>query len=128
MWPALEPGDWVVAQRRRRVPGRGSVVVFASPHDSKLLLIKRVIGLPGESVTIAGGQVHVDGQTLPEPWAGGQTTPDSEDLVPDGAVWLLGDNRSRSSADSRTLGPVVIDQIGWRVIAIYWPQSRIGTV
>lgn len=124
MRPALEPGDWVIAKRHRGVPARGAVVVFASPQDRQLMLIKRVIGLPGEQVTIANGQVHIDGSTLAETWVSAQTAPDSDDLVPDDAVWALGDNRALSSADSRNIGPVALDDIAWKALAIYWPASR----
>lgn len=128
MRPALEPGDWVVAQRRRGVPGRGSVVVFTIPDQSGVFLIKRVVGLPGERVTVADGQVHIDGQTLAEPWVSGLTVPDGEDTVPEDAVWVLGDNRALSSADSRTIGPVALDDIGWTALAIYWPSARVSMI
>jgi len=124
MRPTLEPGDWVIAKRHRGVPRRGAVVVFASPQDPKLLLIKRVIGLPGERVIVADGQVHIDGSTLAETWASARTAPDSDDLVPGDAVWVLGDNRALSSADSRTIGPVRLDEVAWQALAIYWPAAR----
>jgi signal peptidase I len=92
------------------------------------MLIKRVIGLPGEQVTVANGQVHIDGSTLAETWASAQTTPDSDDLVPDHAVWVLGDNRALSSADSRNIGPVALGGIAWKALAIYWPASRAAAL
>ena len=124
MRPALEPGDWVIAKRHRGVPERGVVVVFASPQDRQLMLVKRVIGMPGEQVSVADGQVHIDGSTLAEPWASARTSPDSDDLVPDDAVWVLGDNRALSFADSRTIGAVRLDEITWKALAIYWPSGR----
>ena len=102
MRPAFEPGDWLIAQRRRGTPGRGDVIVFSAPSDPETYLIKRVVGLPGEQITIADGQVHIDGETLAEPWANGPTFPDGDALIPDDSVWVLGDNRGLSSADSRT--------------------------
>ncbi len=128
MRPTLEPGDWVIARRHRGVPRRGAVVVFASPHNPQLLLIKRVIGLPGERITVANGQVHIDGSTLAETWASARTAPDSDNLVPDDAVWVLGDDRALSSADSRTIGPVPVDGVAWRVFAIYWPAGRAAAL
>jgi len=84
-----------------------------------------VIGLPGEHIAISDGQVHIDGQTLAEPWANGPTFPDADDHIPGDAVWVLGDNRALSSADSRTTGPVAIESIGWKAVAVYWPSARM---
>ena len=128
MRPALEDGDWVMAQRRRSEPARGDAVVFALTADPDAFLIKRVVGLPGEHVEISDGQVHIDGQTLAEPWANGPTFPDGDDRIADDAVWVLGDNRALSSADSRTTGAIPIADVGWKVIAVYWPASRLGKV
>jgi signal peptidase I len=127
MLPAFEPGDWVIAKRRRGVPGRGDVVVFTVASDPTTYLIKRVIGLPGERITVADGQVHVDGETLAEPWANGPTFGDGEEQIADDAVWVLGDNRASSSVDSRVIGGVPISRIEWKVAAVYWPASRAGT-
>lgn len=126
MRPALQPGDWLLARRLRRPPARGAVVVLNTAAAPDLSLVKRVIGLPGERVAVAEGQVHIDGTTLAEPWVSGRTTPDLEITVPDGQVWVLGDNRGRSSADSRSIGPVPLDDVGWQVLGVYWPSSRVG--
>jgi len=128
MQPALEGGDWVLAQRRRGALARGDVVVFALGNDADGFLIKRVVGLPGERIEISDGQVHIDGQTLAEPWANGPTFPDGSEHIPDDAVWVLGDNRALSSADSRTAGAIPVADIGWKVFAVYWPSSRVGTI
>jgi signal peptidase I len=124
MRPAFEPDDWVLAQRRRGAPSRGDVVVFTHPSYPDRFLVKRVIGLPNERVTAANGQIHINGDVLGEPWADGPMYVDSEDDVPDGAVWVLADRRSVSSIDSRVLGAIPIDDVGWRVVARYWPPSR----
>jgi signal peptidase I len=128
MQPTLEHGDWLVARRLERVPPRGAIVIFRQHHDPGMFLVKRVIGLPMEHVTVANGQVHVDGSTLAEPWVSGSTTPTCEASVPQDAVWVLGDNRSRSAGDSRSVGPVPLDDVGWRALAIYWPPDRVGLV
>ena len=125
MRPALEHGDWLIA-RRCGEPARGDVVVFSIEPD--VYLIKRVIGLPGEHIAISDGQVHVDGQALAEPWANGPSFPDADDQIPEDAVWVLGDNRALSSADSRTMGPVAIEDIDWKAVAVYWPSARAGMV
>jgi signal peptidase I len=128
MRPALEPGDWLITQRYRGVPERGDVVVFAGRDEPDRFDIKRIIGLPGEHISISDGQVHIDGLTLAEPWANGPTFPDRDDEIPDDAVWVLGDNRALSSGDSRSIGSVPLDDIDWKAVAIYWPSSRVGLV
>lgn len=126
MRPALEPGDWLLTRRVRGVPARGTIVVVTIQPGT--FLVKRVIGLPGERVVVADGQVHVDGTTLAEPWASGRTAPDSEVEVPSDAVWILGDNRALSSSDSRTIGPVPLPDVGWQAVGIYWPTARAGLI
>jgi len=128
MRPALKPGDWLIAQRQRGVPDRGDVIIFPSPDEPDRFFIKRIVGLPGERVSISKAQVHVDGTTLAEPWADGPTLPDTEELIPEDAVWVLGDNRALSSGDSRTIGTVPLSDIEWRAVAIYWPSSRVGMI
>ncbi len=82
-------------------PGRGDVIVFQSPVEDKEL-VKRVVGLPGETVIIADGQVSIDGETLSEPYAVGRTTcgDTCTFVVTNDAYFVLGDNRA-SSLDSR---------------------------
>jgi signal peptidase I len=128
MRPALEPGDWVVAHRAGLRPHRGDIVVFEHEDRPGISLVKRVVALPGEMVEIGRGQVHVDGTVLPEPWASGFTQPDRTWQVPAGAVFVLGDHRLAAGGDSRTLGPIDIASIGWRVFARYWPAPRAGPV
>lgn len=128
MRPALEPGDWLITQCYRGVSERGDVVVFTGRDDSDRFDIKRIVGLPGEHISISDGQVHIDGITLAEPWANGPAFPDGDDEIPDDAVWVLGDNRALSSGDSRSIGAVPLDDIEWKAVAIYWPASRVGLV
>jgi signal peptidase I len=128
MRPALEPNDWLMAQRHRGAPERGDILVFLGPGDPDQFYIKRVVGLPGEHISISDGQVHIDGITLAEPWANGPTFPDGDDEIPGDAVWVLGDNRAVSAGDSRSVGSVPLDDIEWKAVAIYWPSSRVGLV
>ena len=128
MLPALGSGDWLIAVRRRGVPSRGDVVIFTLPADPHRFLIKRVLGLPGERVSISEGQVHVDGATLAESWAHGPTFPEGDEVVAEDAVWVLGDNRGLSTQDSRTVGSIPLGDVGWRVVAVYWPAARVGLV
>jgi len=128
MVPHLNPGDWVIGWRRTGTPTRGDIVVFADLDDPGINLVKRVIGLPGELVEIRGGRVHIDGAILADRWAVGETSPDSSVLVPQGCVWLLGDNRGASTSDSRSLGTVPIADVGWKLGFRYAPRSHIGNV
>lgn len=126
MAPAIEDGDWVIARRAIGPLERGDIVVFADPAGSGLDLVKRVIGLPREVIGIEGGRVTVNGALLADRWASGSTRPDGEWLVSEDEVWLLGDNRAHSVSDGRVLGPTKIDDVGWVVVARYWPTSRAG--
>ena len=128
MTPSLEPGDWVIARRfsSPSIP-RGAVVVFTHPHRSGFDLVKRVVGLPGESLVVADHTVTADGESC-DVWGHGGNGPPAAVTIPSDAVYLLGDARSRSSADSRTLGPVPLDAVHWEVKYRYWPRHRIGKV
>jgi signal peptidase I len=108
-------------------PRQGDIVVLRSPQSSELL-IKRVIGLPGETVEIRQGRVYINGQELDEPYrersTGGNWGPI---IVPPLRVFVLGDNRGFSN-DSRAFGMVPIDNIVGRAWVSYWPLDEVGTV
>jgi signal peptidase I len=126
MAPALLPGDYLVARRLRRRPRRGDVVVLTHPDRPSFHLIKRVVGLGGEKVDIVGGRVHIDGRPLAEAWANGPTRGDGSWHVGPDEAFVLGDSRALSADDSRTIGPVRLDDILWRATVRYWPPSRAG--
>lgn len=127
MLPALRPGDYVIATPRR-VLERGDLVIFDYPDRVGFELVKRVVGLPGEVVTIENGQVHVDGGVLAERWADGPTLPAGRWPLRRDEVFVLGDNRAVSSGDSRTVGPIALDTVRWTVVARYWPLPNAGRV
>lgn len=114
-------------------PERGDIVVFEPPlNDPDKPYIKRVIALPGETVTFRGGEVYVDGKQLDEPYIeDGITRCDRGDeceLTPaEGEVVVLGDNRD-NSADSRSFGTVDVDAIVGKAWFGYWPVEDIGLV
>ena len=128
MRPTFEPDDWVIAQKHYGTPKRGDVVVFTHPSYPDRFIIKRVVGLPGEQLTAANGQLYADGAVIAERWVDGSMCRDSDDLVPGDAVWVLGDNRSGASVDSRVLGAIPLDDVGWKVVARYWPPGRAGRI
>lgn len=126
MEPQLSGGDYLIARRRDSDLHRGDIVIVPHPDIVGFDLVKRVIGLPGELVTLANGQVHIDGQVLAEPWADGPVRHGGEWQTGPDEVFVLGDNRPVSAADSRTIGPVSASEIEWRAIARYWPMGRLG--
>jgi len=131
MEPTLYDNERVIVEKisywLRGVPHRGDVVVLRM-DGARDMLIKRVVALPGETVSIQGGQVFVDGVPLTEPWAVRQGGPDyPPTLVPEGHVFVLGDNRSHSN-DSRSFGPVPLANIVGHAVFVYWPPDEIGPV
>ena len=122
MAPALEAGDYVVTIPMR-TPTRGTVVVFEHPHQPGFMMVKRIIGLPGEEIAISNGTVTVDGKALDDGWTTVFTAGEGLWTLTDGLIFVLGDHRTMSS-DSRTMGP--ISTIGCRrVVARYWPRPRL---
>ncbi|MEI2688308.1 MAG: signal peptidase I [Anaerolineae bacterium] len=112
---------------RLHIPQRGDIVVLrVRPEDE--LLIKRVIGLPGDEVSVHDGQVYVNGQPLDEPYLNQETRGNlASRIVPPLHVFVMGDNRGASN-DSRSFGPVHIDNIVGKAWMSYWPPEAIGPV
>jgi len=109
-------------------PRRGDIVVLHDPSGSPELLIKRVVGLSGERVTIAHGRVFIDGVVLDEPYLDQATQGGGRSwVVPPLHVFVMGDNRG-ASRDSRIFGPVPIDQIVGHALFRYWPLDQIGVL
>lgn len=109
-------------------PRRGDVVVLQLPDQSDELLIKRVVGLPGERIEIHEGRVFIDGAALDEPYLDQVTSGFlASQIVPPLHVFVLGDNRMASN-DSRSFGPVPLENIMGKAWASYWPPAEIGMV
>ena len=156
MQPQLTDGDRVVVSRlayEAHEPRRGDVLVFddpdqPAPDESGLAplrlgrealealgvvqpdereLIKRVVGLPGESVSGRDGRVLIDGRPLVEPYLAPETVIGDFGPVPvpEGHVFVMGDNRTNSK-DSRIFGPVPIDDVVGRALARVWPPGRLA--
>jgi len=109
---------------------RGDVVVFWYPLDHSKSFIKRVVGLPGETVEIRQGAVYVNGKIVPEPYV----PPQYEDLsdfaqvsVPKDSYFVMGDHRI-SSNDSRVFGSVASRFIYGRAVFAYWPVDHFGSL
>ena len=109
---------------------RGDVIVFKLPEDSSRSYIKRVVGLPGETVEIRKGTVFIDGKPLLEPYVPPRYRDRSTEpavVVPGGQYYVLGDHRNTSN-DSRTWGTVDETTITGKAVFAYWPPERIGVV
>ena len=104
-------------------PVRGDIVIAKHPGGQPNL-IKRVIGLPGETIESREGHTFINGEGIDEPWVtnfGGRDYPPTR--IPEGHVFIIGDNRPVSH-DSRAIGPVPIENITGRVVFIYWPLAE----
>lgn len=109
-------------------PARGEVIVFNYPRDPRKDFVKRVVGLPGETVEVRDGTVFVDGEALPEPYLQRRDRSDAPLLtLGEKEYYVIGDNR-RNSNDSRSWGAVPEDNIVGRVWLIYWPWDDIHVV
>lgn len=126
----LHPGNAVLVNRlayRFNLPERGDIIVFDPPFESPEPYIKRVIGLPGDEISIREGTVYLNGTAIPEPYLRERPAARGTWLVPEGAVFVMGDNRNNSS-DSRNWGPVPESNIIGRAVFIYWPLDQMGSL
>jgi len=129
MEPNLHTDQRLVVEKigyRLHGPRRGDIVVFDIPEQSDELLIKRVIGLPGETVEIHDGQVYINNSPLNESYLTQETRGNyGPVVVPPLHVFVLGDNRSFSN-DSRAFDAVPIEAIVGRAWLSYWPMKDLG--
>jgi len=130
MEPTLIPGEFLIVNKLAYRFGemqRGDVVVFYYPRDPSQRYIKRIIGLPGDEVTVSGGRVFINGEPLNEPYLNAPPTYMGTWQVPPDGIFVLGDNRNRS-ADSHVWGMVPLNYIIGKAIFVYWPLNRFGPV
>jgi signal peptidase I len=132
MKPNFHDGDTIMVNKvtyRFSDPQRGEVIIFNPPFDSPHPFIKRVIGLPGDTVEIKDGQVFINGTPLDEDKyikeRPNYTMPATQ--VPENEYFVLGDNRNNSN-DSRNRWTVRRDNIIGRAWFTYWPPNRWGVV
>jgi signal peptidase I len=152
MQPTLIRGDRVLVNKIPYYfhdPRRGDIIVFENPHgtgDRGLIggflhwlgqglgiqgaededFIKRVIGEPGDVVEGRSGNVYVNGERLVEPYLHERTAPFPKTTVPDGQLFVMGDNRNNSLDSRFGLGFVPIDKVVGKAFVIIWPPSRMG--
>lgn len=140
MEDTIDTGDYVWSEKVTYYmgdPKQGDIVTFADPEIAGRTLIKRIIATEGQTVELIDGVVYVDGAPLSEPYTGGKPSEPLRNAigvsiaypytVPEGCVWVMGDNRT-DSADSRYFGPIDASTITGRAVAIYWPLDHIGVL
>ena len=137
MQPTFHGDDRLVVSRVHYLlsqPARGDIVVFNSLRANEaargVMLIKRIVGLPGDEVTIVERQVHINGAALDEPYIKepcGLRCRDAVWTLGEGEYFVMGDNRNNSN-DSRAFGPVPLGKIVGEVIFRYFPLNAIGLI
>jgi signal peptidase I len=130
MEPTLHSGEFILVNKlayRFGSPHRGDIVVFHFPGNLSQDYIKRVIGLPGDEITIANGKVSVNGETLSEDYIAAPPRYSGTWIVPPDSVFVLGDNRNNSS-DSHSWGPVEMDYVLGEAVFVYWPPQEWGMI
>lgn len=133
MRPTLVSGERLVVNKflyRFKAPERGEVVVFRYPRDPSRDFIKRVIGVPGDTIEIQDGQVFRNGQLLDEPYILERTRgsyPAAK--VPEGHIFAMGDNRNNSE-DSRFkgVGFVPYELIKGKAMVVFWPIGHMKSL
>ncbi len=126
MTPTLQNGEYILVNKlayKTGEPQRGDIVVFMFPVDPQEDLIKRVIGLPGERVSIHNGQVTINDVPLNEPYIAAAPLYDDERVVPEGQLYVLGDNRNESK-DSHQWGLLPLENVVGKAVLIYWPPPE----
>lgn len=138
MEPTFHSGEYILTSKvtyKFRPMQRGDVVVFKSLANPDIDYIKRVIGLPGDTIEVRGSDVYVNGKLLEEGyisdrtnlWEGGFLRDNEPVRVPEDEIFVMGDNRPHSS-DSREFGFVPIQNIIGQVFYRYFPSDKIGAI
>jgi signal peptidase I len=127
MQPTLKPGEFLLVNRvayKLRDPSIGDIVVFHAPSAEDIDYIKRVIGLPGDEVSVIDGVVQINSLPLYEPYIAQSPNYTGTWQVPEDHYFVLGDNRNNSS-DSHQWGFIPREDIVGRALLIYWPINEI---
>lgn len=130
MEPSLRDGEFVVVNRLAymiNAPQRGDIIVFPFPLNPERRFIKRIIGLPGDTVKVQDGQVFVNGALIDEPYIADRPGYNSQWVVSRHEVFVLGDNRNHSS-DSQNWGAVPVDSVIGKAVLVYWPLDTMGLI
>jgi signal peptidase I len=127
MLPTLQSGEFLLVNKLAYRYGEfqyGDIIVFHYPENPRDDYIKRTIGLPGDSIVVAGEKVIVNGIPMAEPYTAEPPYYTGEWVVPEDSLFVLGDNRNQSS-DSHSWGFVPINNVVGKAIVIYWPLGEM---
>ncbi len=130
MLPTLNPGELILVNKlayKLGDPHHGDVVIFHAPNNPGEDYIKRIIGIPGDEVTIGNGKVVINGIELVEPYISAAPNYNGSWIVPVDRLFVLGDNRN-SSSDSHAWGFVPLDQVVGKALFVYWPLNKIESL
>jgi len=122
MKPALLPDEFVLASKVSNVPVRGDIVIFNN-SEKNIDVVKRVIGLPGEEVESQDGSILINSEIINDPWAKSFVDDFIKIQLRADEIFVLGDQRTLSSSDSRTVGPIKYSEC-WKIRVRYWPYYR----
>ena len=126
MRPTLQDGEYILVNKlayKTGEPQRGDIIVFIFPINPQEDLIKRVIGLPGETVSVHNGVVSVNGVNLTEPYIASPPAYDGDWVVPEGQLFVHGDNRN-DSRDSHQWRFLPLENVIGKAVLIYWPPEE----
>jgi signal peptidase I len=126
MRPTLEDGEYILVNKlayKTGEPARGDIIVFIFPINPQEDLIKRVIGLPGETISVHNGVVSVNGSPLTEPYIASPPAYDGDWVIPEDQLFVLGDNRN-DSRDSHQWQFLPIENVIGKAVLIYWPPEQ----
>jgi len=130
MQPTFVEGDVLLVNKLAYKLGKfhtGDVVIFHNPSDLEEDYIKRLIGKPGDIVRVEGGVVFVNNIPLAEDYIADPPYYSGEWLVPQGSVFVLGDNRNQSS-DSHSWGYVPLEDLVGKALVVYWPLDAVKII
>ena len=123
MSPELLPEDYVLATKTNEPLSRGDIVIFKN-SEKNIDVVKRVVGLPGETISASNNELLVNGKTIEDLWAKTVTDDFIDCNVGENEVFVLGDQRRLSTSDSRTLGTINATDC-LKLKYRYWPYQRI---
>ena len=138
MFPTFYDKELLITNKiiyKLKEPKRGDVVIFKSPRNKEIDYIKRVIGLPGDTIVLKNSSYYINGTKLEEPYIGptivtsaGAFLKEGEPItVSDGMYFLSGDNRPHSS-DSREFGPIPLSDFIGQALFRYWPVNKFWVI
>jgi signal peptidase I len=127
MLPTLQPGEFILVNKLAYKLGDihgGDIVIFHYPQDPREDYIKRVIGVPGDVISVQNNVVHVNNRALTEPYISAPPQYSGTWTVPAGQLFVLGDNRNQSS-DSHSWGFVPLENLVGKALIVYWPFDQV---